>query len=120
MSYVTERLRNAPLEVKAAYVEDGLVSDIAMLLKDAMETADVSNTALADRIGRHRSEITRILNGRNVTVSTIARCFAALELKLKLNALPLVSYSVPAVGNFVYLASPTKETKQPDGYSWAA
>lgn len=92
-----EFLKTADIDQKAAFVEQMLELQLGELLLEGISANDINQTELAARMGRGKSEVSKILKGRNVRLSTVARCFAALDLKLDLASSPIASKSKPFV-----------------------
>lgn len=90
MKTTDKLMSKASLEVRTAYAQERFIVRLGEQLIELMEQQGVSRAELASRLGRHKSEITRILQGRNVTAHTIARCFAALGCYVVPELEPLV------------------------------
>jgi transcriptional regulator with XRE-family HTH domain len=78
MSEFADFIREADLEDRAEFVQELFMLELGELLLRAMAEQGVTQTELAERIGNHKSKISRILNADNVTVRSFAECFAAL------------------------------------------
>ena len=62
-------------------------------IKQVRESQNMTQQELAARIGVQQAQVSKIEHGKNLTLSTIARCFNAMGLK--------TSLSVAGLGNFV-------------------
>ncbi len=91
MQNTRDRLANASRIERFPYAEERLLFEIANALALQMQQLGVSQQELANRLGKHKSEVTKILKGRNVTLRTVARCFAALDLALAPDVCKLLS-----------------------------
>lgn len=63
-------------------------------IKQARKKQNMTQKALAERIGVQRAQVSRIESGRNLTVSTIARVFNAMGMKATLNVAGLGSFAL--------------------------
>ena len=61
-------------------------------IRQARKAQNMTQQELAAKIGVQRTSVSRIENGKNMTLSTIAKCFNAMGLK--------ASLSVTGLGNF--------------------
>jgi transcriptional regulator with XRE-family HTH domain len=79
------------------FIFEGLILDISDQLKEMMEEKGITKKQLADKMGVSPSYITKIFKGSNISLKTVAKVLAALEIegsiqikeiKNKDNALP--------------------------------
>ncbi|MCH5308918.1 MAG: helix-turn-helix transcriptional regulator [Prevotella sp.] len=54
-------------------------------IKKARKSQNMTQEELAARIGVQRAQVSKIENGRNLTLSTVARCFRAMGLEASLS-----------------------------------
>lgn len=54
-------------------------------IKQARKAQNMTQQELAERIGVQRAQVSKIENGRNLTLSTIVRVFRAMGLEAKLS-----------------------------------
>lgn len=57
---------------------------IGQVIKQARQSKNLTQEELGKLIGVQRAQISRIENGKNLTFSTIARVFKAMEIRAKL------------------------------------
>lgn len=74
-----------------AELQSFLVGDA---IKQARKKRNLTQEALAERIGVQRAQVSRIESGRNLTVSTIARVFNAMGMKATLNVVGLGDFAL--------------------------
>ena len=79
---------------------------IAMLAADAMEEEDLTQKALAERMGCTQQYVSRILKGQeNLTLETISKLETALGLNIISSDLSfVVGYSTASASNSQYLS----------------
>ena len=61
-------------------------------IKQARKAHNMTQQDLAERLGVQRAQVSKIESGKNLTLSTVARCFKAMGLE--------ASLSVPGLGSF--------------------
>ena len=61
-------------------------------IKRARKAQNMTQQELAERIGVQRAQVSKIESGRNLTLSTIVRCFKAMGLEASLNVSGLGSF----------------------------
>lgn len=62
-------------------------------IKQARKAQNMTQQELAEKLGVQRAQVSKIESGRNLTLSTVARCFKAMGLK--------ASLCVSGLGNFL-------------------
>lgn len=76
--------------VDPEFVEGTALAMAQATIENAIRSAEISRADVANRIGRSRSYITRMLSGDyNLTVRTFARTLAACGYQLTFRATPL-------------------------------
>ena len=74
------------------YERERLLLEISEALAEALERAEITRSALAKRLGRHKSWITKILSHEsNPTVKTLADLSVALDLQWRCELVQRVS-----------------------------
>lgn len=63
-------------------------------IKQARQKQQLTQQTLAERIGVGRSQVSKIENGRNVTLATMSRIFKALGLEASLNVSGVGSFAL--------------------------
>lgn len=63
-------------------------------IKQARQKQQLTQQTLAERIGVGRSQVSKIENGRNVTLATMSRIFKALGLEASLNVAGVGSFAL--------------------------
>lgn len=53
-------------------------------IKEARKAQNLTQQELASRIGVQRAQVSKIESGKNLTISTVARCFKAMGLEASL------------------------------------
>ena len=61
-------------------------------IKQARKAQNMTQQELADKIGVQRAQVSKIESGRNLTLSTVARCFKAMGLEASLSVSGLGSF----------------------------
>lgn len=61
-------------------------------IKKARKAQNMTQQELAEKIGVRRAQVSKIESGRNLTLSTIARCFKAMGLEASLSISGLGSF----------------------------
>lgn len=61
-------------------------------IKQARKAQNMTQQELADKMGVQRAQVSKIESGRNLTLSTIARCFKAMGLEASLSVSGLGSF----------------------------
>lgn len=64
----------------ADFIYEGLILDISYQLKKLMEKKKMTKKQLAEKMGVKPSYITKIFSGSNISIKTIAKVLAALEI----------------------------------------
>ncbi|WP_025209562.1 helix-turn-helix domain-containing protein [Hippea sp. KM1] len=64
----------------ADFIYEGLILDISYQLKKLMEKKNMTKKQLAKKMGVKPSYITKIFSGSNISIKTIAKVLAALEI----------------------------------------
>lgn len=76
-----------------AQLEDEVKAyNVGEAIRKARRQQNLTQEALAERIGVQRAQVSKIESGKNLTLSTIARVFNAMGMKATLN--------VAGLGNF--------------------
>lgn len=63
-------------------------------IKKARKSQNMTQQELATKIGMQPAQVSRIEHGKNLTLSTIARCFNAMGLKVSLSVTGLGSFAL--------------------------
>lgn len=61
-------------------------------IKQARKAQNMTQQELAERLGVQRAQVSKIESGRNLTLSTVARCFKAMGLEASLSISGLGSF----------------------------
>ena len=61
-------------------------------IRKARKAQNMTQRELAEKIGVQRAQVSKIESGRNLTLSTIARCFKAMGLEASLSVSGLGSF----------------------------
>ena len=86
---VVEEFTSTP-EGMRSFQQERTILEITMLIRRLMKTDGVSKTDLANRLGKSKSYITQLLDGRtNMTLRTISDVMHALGKSLHLTAGPI-------------------------------
>ena len=64
----------------ADFIYEGLILDISYQLKKLMVNKGITKKQLAEKMGVKPSYITKIFSGSNISIKTIAKVLAALEI----------------------------------------
>jgi len=64
----------------ADFIYEGLILDISYHLKKLMEKKNMTKKQLAEKMGVKPSYITKIFSGSNISIKTVAKVLAALEV----------------------------------------
>lgn len=65
---------------------------VSEAIKQARKAQNMTQQELAERLGVKRAQVAKIESGRNLTLSTVARCFKAMGLEASLNISGLGSF----------------------------
>ena len=76
------------------YIFEGLVFDLSCELKELMKKKGITKKELARRMGVSPAYITKIFSGSNVSLKTVARVLAAMEVDVTLKLNPKESKEV--------------------------
>ena len=72
------------------WAQEGFILSVSESVWEEMERQGITLTQLADRMGRCKSHLSRMLRGdRNMTLRNCADIFAALGKEVKIQTLPL-------------------------------
>lgn len=71
-------------------------TDFVFMVEDRLDELGMSRAELARKLGCRKSQVTKVLSGSNVTLKTIARYDAALDLGIALRREPRTVSSVVA------------------------
>ncbi len=63
------------------FIYEGLILDISYQLKELMRKKGLTKKQLAEKMGVKPSYITKIFGGGNISIKTIAKVLAALEVE---------------------------------------
>lgn len=89
MATLTERLTRTP-EGMRLFQQERAIQEITEIVCEIMEEQEVSRSALAERLGKTKSYVTQLLDGRaNMTVRTISDVFTALDRAVHFQEGPL-------------------------------
>ena len=77
MYTLTEKLNQTPEDIKL-YQRVCAIFEATELICQAMDRMDVNKADLAKRMGKTKGYITQLLNGANMTISTLSDVFVAL------------------------------------------
>lgn len=58
---------------------------VGEVIRKARKSQNMTQQDLAEKIGVQRAQVSRIESGKNLTLSTVARCFRAIGLEVSLN-----------------------------------
>jgi len=61
-------------------------------IKQARKAQNMTQQELAEKMGVQRAQVSKIESGRNLTLSTVARCFKAMGLEASLSVSGLGSF----------------------------
>jgi DNA-binding Xre family transcriptional regulator len=75
-------------EFDPEFIYEGLKHDLAEQLKELMESKGISKKELAERMGVSPSYITRIFGADNISLKTVAKVLAALEVNGRISLTP--------------------------------
>lgn len=76
------------------------VMELSTLLQDEMEKQQISQSDLANKLGVDRSQVSRILNGKqNLTVKSLVEIAQALGMRLRVKGEPLRAIEQPTRGH---------------------
>ncbi len=64
----------------ADFIYEGLILDISYQLKKLMEEKKTTKKQLAEKMGVKPSYVTKIFSGSNISIKTVAKVLAALEV----------------------------------------
>jgi len=78
-------------EMEARLEEEVKAYNVGEAIKEARCKQNLTQEALAQRIGVHRAQVSKIESGRNLTLTTVARVFGAMGMK--------PSLTVPGLGS---------------------
>lgn len=95
--YTLDEIKDKHIGMKGTPERDSYEAELQSFLvgeaiKQARKKQNLTQEALAEKIGVQRAQISRIESGRNLTVSTIARVFKAMGMKATLNVAGLGSF----------------------------
>lgn len=69
------------------FIYEGLVLDLSYALKKIMEEKGITKKQLAEKMGVSPAYITKIFKGSNISLRTVAKILAALEVDARINLL---------------------------------
>lgn len=82
-------------ESQKLYQQEKLILDVTEIIAGLMEKGNISRVELARRIDRHKTYVTRLLDGTaNMTLRTVSDVLFALDSKLLVDAVPLKAKAV--------------------------
>ncbi len=87
MTTVLDELLKDP-EYARVYAEESLVTDVMEAISEWMEVRGVHRAELARRLGTSRAHVTQMLNGRNISLRTLARVVHALDGQVEFSIRP--------------------------------
>jgi len=80
------------------FIYEGLKYDLSEQLREIMEIKGLTKKELAERMGVSPSYITKIFGADNISLKTVAKVLAALEVDAKL-CLKIEGMSIPVVAS---------------------
>ena len=88
-----ERFTSEPENMRL-YQQERVILETSDLISDLLDQNGVTKAELAERLGRSKSYVTQLLNGRaNMTLRTISDVMWALDSNLVISAAPLSIHS---------------------------
>jgi len=83
MNTLIEKWKSAPESVQRIYAQEGLIVTVGQAIREILESQGVTQTVLAKRLGKSEGHVSRLLNGRNLTLRTIADIGFALGVEVR-------------------------------------
>jgi antitoxin component HigA of HigAB toxin-antitoxin module len=88
-----ERFTSDPENMRL-YQQERVILETSDLISDLLDRTGITKADLAERLGRSKSYVTQLLNGRaNMTLRTISDVMWALDSSLVISAAPLSIHS---------------------------
>lgn len=88
-----ERFTSEPENMRL-YQQERVILETSDLISDLLDRTGITKAELAERLGRSKSYVTQLLNGRaNMTLRTISDVMWALDSNLEISAAPLSIHS---------------------------
>lgn len=81
-------------EMEAQLENEVKAYNVGEVIKEARQQQRMTQEELAKRIGVQRAQVSRIESGRNLTISTIARVFNAMGVKVTLDVAGIGSFAL--------------------------
>lgn len=92
-----ERFTRDPENMRL-YQQERVILETSDLISDLLDRTGITKADLAERLGRSKSYVTQLLNGRaNMTLRTISDVMWALDSNLAISAAPLSIHSGGAI-----------------------
>ncbi len=92
-----ERFTSEPENMRL-YQQERVILETSDLISDLLDRTGVTKAELAERLGRSKSYVTQLLNGRaNMTLRTISDVMWALDSNLVISAAPLSIHSTGTI-----------------------
>lgn len=88
--YTLEEIKDKHIGKKGTPERDKYEAELQLYLvgeaiKQARKSKNMTQEELAQRIGVQRAQVSKIENGRNLTLATVARVFRAMGLEARLS-----------------------------------